>query len=55
MTHVASTPSTQPGPARAEPAYRARLASCAADLRAAQELRYEVFNIELDEGPAMMR
>jgi len=32
--------------------YRARLASTAADLRAAQALRFEVFNIELDEGLA---
>ena len=30
--------------------YRARLASTASDLRAAQGLRFEVFNIELDEG-----
>lgn len=31
-------------------AYRARIASTAADLRAAQALRFEVFNIELGEG-----
>jgi putative hemolysin len=36
--------STAPGP------YRARLASSSADVRAAQALRFEVFNIELDEG-----
>lgn len=30
--------------------YRARLGSTAADLRAAQALRFEVFNMELDEG-----
>ena len=33
--------------------YRARLASTPADLRAAQVLRFEVFNLELDEGLAM--
>jgi len=32
--------------------YRARLAASAADLRAAQALRFEVFNLELDEGLA---
>lgn len=35
---------------RAQPAYRVRLADSPADLRAAQALRFEVFNIELDEG-----
>jgi putative hemolysin len=35
---------------RPSPAYRARLAVTAADLRAAQALRFEVFNLELDEG-----
>jgi putative hemolysin len=30
--------------------YRARLARSGADLRAAQALRFEVFNLELDEG-----
>ncbi len=35
---------------RPAPAYRARLAVTAADLRAAQALRFEVFNLELDEG-----
>lgn len=34
----------------AEPAYRARMARTAADLQAAQALRFEVFNIELGEG-----
>lgn len=34
----------------AAPAYRMRLASTAADLRAAQQLRFLVFNIELNEG-----
>jgi putative hemolysin len=32
------------------PAYGARLACSAADLQAAQALRFEVFNLELDEG-----
>jgi putative hemolysin len=36
--------------ARPAPAYRARLAVSAADLLAAQALRFEVFNLELDEG-----
>ena len=36
--------------ARTAPAYRARLAATADDLRAAQALRFEVFNLELDEG-----
>jgi putative hemolysin len=33
-------------------AYRARLASSTADVQAAQALRFEVFNMELDEGLA---
>lgn len=37
---------------RSSPVYRARLATSAADLRVAQALRFEVFNIELDEGLA---
>ena len=48
---------TQPAPAlstaqHAQPAsaYSARLAASPADLRAAQALRFEVFNLELDEG-----
>ncbi len=41
-----------PLPSHGIPVYRARLASSAADLRAAQALRFEVFNIELDEGLA---
>jgi putative hemolysin len=32
------------------PVYRARLATSAGDVRAAQALRFEVFNMELDEG-----
>jgi putative hemolysin len=49
MTHTASAPSTtrQSQPA---PAYLARLAASRADLSAAQALRFEVFNLELDEG-----
>jgi putative hemolysin len=44
---------TQPASAlrvRADGAYRARLADTPADLAAAQALRFEVFNLELDEG-----
>jgi putative hemolysin len=44
---TASLPATEP---RTAPQYRARLARSAADLRAAQALRFEVFNLELDEG-----
>ncbi len=33
-----------------EPSYRTRLAAGADDLRAAQHLRFEVFNVELHEG-----
>lgn len=40
-------PSTSP-----QPDYELRLARDAADLRAAQSLRFEVFNLELDEGLA---
>jgi putative hemolysin len=36
--------------ASAAPAYRCRLATGPADLQAAQALRFEVFNLELDEG-----
>ena len=35
---------------RAEPAYRLRVAANAVDVCAAQALRFEVFNVELDEG-----
>lgn len=35
------------------PAYRVRLARGRADVRAAQALRFEVFNLELDEGLAL--
>lgn len=48
---------TQPAPAASTtqhsqpaPVYSARLAVSRADLRAAQALRFEVFNLELDEG-----
>ncbi len=37
---------------RVRRAYRVRLATNAADLRAAQELRFRVFNLELSEGLA---
>jgi putative hemolysin len=36
--------------ARPVPVYRARLARTTVDLKAAQALRFEVFNLELDEG-----
>lgn len=46
-----TTPATaSPTAARAATAYRARLADSAAAVRAAQALRFEVFNLELDEG-----
>jgi putative hemolysin len=49
MTQPATTPSTAQSPQPA-PVYSARLATSRADLRAAQALRFEVFNLELDEG-----
>ena len=45
---TASTVSGKAAPSAS--AYRARLAASANDLRAAQALRFEVFNLELDEG-----
>ncbi len=45
--------SARPAPERVQrlqPAYRLRLSSCAADLQAAQMLRFLVFNLELHEG-----
>lgn len=48
-----STPSIVPARAPAgsiAAAYHVRLASCPAEVRAAQALRFEVFNLELDEG-----
>jgi putative hemolysin len=49
MTQPASAPSTTPH-SLPIPAYSARLAAGRAELRAAQALRFEVFNLELDEG-----
>ncbi len=49
MTHPASAPSTEQH-AQPAPAYAGRLAASRADLRAAQALRFDVFNLELDEG-----
>src|SRR5262245_2913896 len=46
-----STSATVPFPApAAAAAYRSRLATSAGDIRAAQRLRFEVFNVELREG-----
>ena len=50
MTHLHTDPFEMPEDARAAPVYRARLATSAADVQAAQALRFEVFNMELDEG-----
>jgi len=50
MTHLNVDPAGGPLPKQSSPVYRARLASSAADLQAAQALRFEVFNMELDEG-----
>lgn len=50
MTHLHSIQLDAPGHAPAAPVYRARLAASDADVRAAQALRFEVFNMELDEG-----
>ena len=51
---MAMTPDPQVSPLHPQPAsaYRARLAHGSGDLRAAQALRFEVFNLELDEGLA---
>lgn len=43
-------PASAPLPARRSTAYRVRMASSEADVRAAQALRFDVFNMELDEG-----
>lgn len=43
---------TDSGAPTSQVVYRTRLASCAADLRAAQSLRFMVFNLELREGLA---
>jgi putative hemolysin len=45
-------PVRRPVAAPTDPAYRIRLARTPADLRAVQRLRFEVFNLELDEGLA---
>jgi putative hemolysin len=52
MSLVQQTPVTTLPTALARPAsaYTARLARHAAEVRAAQALRFEVFNLELDEG-----
>lgn len=50
MTTSQPTLSTAGPSTRAAPSYRARLALGVADRRAAQALRFEVFNLELDEG-----
>jgi len=49
MTQPSTTPSTAQNPQPA-PVYSGRLATSRAELRAAQALRFEVFNLELDEG-----
>ncbi len=51
MTHPTPSTSTE-GRLAPAPAYVARLASDRYDLQAAQALRFEVFNLELDEGLA---
>ena len=48
-THV-GVPGLLVPPAARSAAYQVRLARTEADLRAAQALRFEVFNLELDEG-----
>jgi putative hemolysin len=52
MALAQHTSATPPGEtvARQASAYTARLARDAAEVRAAQALRFEVFNLELDEG-----
>jgi putative hemolysin len=52
MTPPLSVPAAAPVAPQPGAAYRARLARSAADVRAAQALRFEVFNMELDEGLA---
>lgn len=47
LSPTAAAPALRPAPA-----YRARISSAAPDVRAAQALRFEVFNLELDEGLA---
>jgi putative hemolysin len=50
MTHALATEPSSALRVRAGGAYRVRLAETPADLAAAQALRFEVFNLELDEG-----
>jgi putative hemolysin len=50
MTHMLATQPSSALRVRAGGAYQARLAESASDLAAAQALRFEVFNLELDEG-----
>ena len=50
MTHFDADSASALLVARSSPDYRARLATSDSDLRAAQALRFEVFNMELDEG-----
>jgi putative hemolysin len=50
MAHPHTAPPEVPEDAQAPPVYRARLATSAADVQAAQALRFEVFNMELGEG-----
>jgi putative hemolysin len=52
MTHPHTDPLEVSEDAQAAPVYRARLATSAGDVQAAQALRFEVFNIELGEGLA---
>ena len=47
MAHVVPSQATSHPP---RPIYRARLASMSSEIRAAQMLRFEVFNLELNEG-----
>jgi putative hemolysin len=52
MTHATVHPSPLTRTELNGPSYRVRLAACADDLRAAQALRFLVFNLELQEGLA---
>jgi putative hemolysin len=52
MTPTQTNPRADSTAERPAPAYRARLARAGADVQAAQALRFEVFNLELDEGLA---
>jgi putative hemolysin len=50
MTNMLTTEPSSALRVRASSAYRVRLAETAVDVAAAQALRFEVFNLELDEG-----